>query len=71
MRDRIDRNFAAAVDFIAPDRGEALVREWLPLQQPDLSMTEYRMMAMMADAVLLSTNLLVSQPSASGSTGCW
>lgn len=68
IRDRIEHYFGAAMDFIARERGEALIRKWVPRQPAGPTMSEYRLMAMMADAVLLSTDLLVSLPSASGST---
>lgn len=43
------------------------MHKWLP-RKPDEMMTETRMLAMMADAVLLAADLLVSQPSPTGTT---
>src|SRR5262245_22201841 len=58
---------AAATSFMAPDRGEALIRKWLGRR--DLAgMSEDRLVAMSADAVLLAADLLLSYPAASGTT---
>lgn len=58
---------ASAMSFVARDRGEAMVRKWLG--RCDASgMSEERMVAMSADAVLLSADLLLSYPAASGTT---
>lgn len=67
LRDRVEHFFVAASDFIARDRGEATMQKWIP-RKPDEDMTETRMLAMMADAVLLAADLLVSQPSPMGTT---
>ena len=68
IQKRIVDLFAAATGFVVPERSEALMRKWTPRQQSDLSMPEHRLMAMMTDAAVLSADLVVSQPSASGST---
>ncbi|MDD2878647.1 MAG: DUF2786 domain-containing protein [Acidiphilium sp.] len=67
LRDRIEHFFVAASDFIARDRGESTMQKWIP-RKPDETMTETRMLAMMADAVLLAADLLVAQPSLTGTT---
>ncbi len=65
----IDGLIEAAAKFVARERGDGIVRKWLPLRDQDVrDMSEERMLAMMADAVLLSSDLLLSQPSASGAT---
>lgn len=64
---RLQEFFTAAIDFVAPGRADALMRKWAPREQPHSSIAEHRIIAMMADAILLSADLLVSQPSASGS----
>jgi hypothetical protein len=65
----IDGLIEAAAKFVARERGDGIVRKWLPLRDQDVrDMSEDRMLAMMADAVLLSADLLLSQPSASGAT---
>jgi Protein of unknown function (DUF2786) len=59
----------AAAKFVARERGEVMVRKWLPQRDRDVQdISEDRMVAMMADVVLLSEDLLLSQPSASGAT---
>jgi hypothetical protein len=58
---------AAAIQFVARDRGEALMRKWLNPCDPQAA-SENRMLAMMADATLLAADLLLSQPAASGTT---
>ncbi len=58
---------AAAVQFVPRERGEATIRKWLSRQNVE-EMPEGRMVAMAADAMLLSADLLVSQPSVSGTT---
>lgn len=65
---RLHDFFTTALDFIAPDRADALLRKWAPRDRSHSSITDDRMMTMMADAICLSADLLVSQPSASGST---
>lgn len=65
----IDGLIEAAAKFVARERGDGIVRKWLPQRERDVQdMSEERMLAMMADAVLLSSDLLLSQPSASGAT---
>jgi len=57
----------AAAQFVPHQRGEAMVRKWL--RRGDIEgLSEDRMIAMMADAVLLCRDLLLSQPSSSGAT---
>ncbi len=57
---------ASAMQFVARERGEATVRKWI---SRDIEMVpEDRMIAMAADAMLLSADLLLSQPAASGTT---
>lgn len=67
LRERIEHFFVAASDLIAKDRGEATTQKWVP-RKPDGAMTKTRMLAMMADAVLLAADLLVAQPSLTGTT---
>ena len=57
----------AAVPFVAPDRGEAMMRKWLPRRELG-GISEDQLSAMMLDAVLLAADLLLMQPSANGST---
>jgi len=57
----------AAMQFVPRDRGEALIRKWLP-RGDGLTVDGHQALAMMADAVLLSSDLLLSQPSTTGST---
>jgi len=60
---------AEAVHFMATDRAEALLRKWvIRSDMASASASEYRVLAMMADATQLATDLLLSQPSASGAT---
>ena len=55
--------------LVPPTRGEAMFRKWLaPCERDFPHMTEYRQIAMAADALLLSADLLLSQPSLSGAT---
>jgi Protein of unknown function (DUF2786) len=58
---------ASAMQFVPRDRGEAMVRKWLTRRDVE-AMSEDRMLAMAADAMLLSADLLLSQPAASGTT---
>jgi hypothetical protein len=58
---------AAAIHFVARDRGEALMQKWLD-RHDVTGASENRMLAMMADAMLLAADLLLSQPAASGTT---
>jgi len=57
----------AAMQFVPRDRGEAVVRKWLTRRDIE-QMSEERMLAMAADAMLLSADLLLSQPNLIGST---
>lgn len=58
---------SSALSFVAPERGEAMVRKWLGRCDID-EMSEERMLAMTADAMLLSVDLLLSYPATSGTT---
>jgi hypothetical protein len=61
---RIAALLAAAMPFVARDRGEAMVRKWFG--RCDIAvMSEERVVAMTADAMLLSADLLLSYPAAS------
>jgi len=57
----------AAVRFVPPGQSEALFRKWMPREQP-AGLTEDRLIAMAADAILLAGELLLTQPSHTGST---
>jgi hypothetical protein len=57
---------ALAMQCIAPERGQALGAKWLPREVE--AMSPDRMIATAGDATLLSADLLLSYPSASGST---
>jgi len=60
---------AAAINFVAPNRRDVLMRKFLPRRDRALEgLSEDQMLCMAADAFLLSSDLLLSQPSASGST---
>jgi hypothetical protein len=60
---------AEAMTFMSPERSEATIRKWLPKRDRDIAdISEERMIAMAADAMLLSADLQLSQPSASGTT---
>ena len=60
---------AAAMSFAPRERGDGLFRKWLPRREKDLEgLTENRVLAMTADAILLTGDLLLSQPSGSGTT---
>jgi hypothetical protein len=52
--------------FVPKQRGDDLFRKWL--KRGVETLPEERVIAMMADAVLLTADLLLSQPSASGGT---
>jgi hypothetical protein len=66
---QIDALMAAAMKFMSPERSEATIRKWLPKRDCDMAdIPEERMIAMAADAMLLSVDLQLSQPSASGTT---
>lgn len=56
-----------AIRFIAHDKADALMHKWIA-RVPIDALSEDRMLAMMADTTLLATDLLASQPSASGGT---
>jgi hypothetical protein len=58
---------SSALSFVAPERGEAMVRKWLGRCDID-EMSEERMLTMTADAMLLSVDLLLSYPATSGTT---
>jgi hypothetical protein len=58
---------AAAIHFVARERGDALMQKWLDRRSVE-GASENRMLAMVADAMLLAADLLLSQPSASGAT---
>ena len=49
---------ASALSFVARERGEAMVRKWLGRCDID-DLSEERMLAMTADPVLLSADLLL------------
>ena len=67
---QIDELLAAAMSFVPPDRGQAMIRKWLG--RFDLAaMSEERLVAMSADAVLLAADLLLSTPATSGTTVCF
>jgi hypothetical protein len=57
----------AAMKFVPARQAEATFRKWLPREEP-AGATEDRLVAMAADAVLLSGELLLTQPSLTGST---
>ena len=63
----IDRLVDDADQFIAPARKEAMVVKLIGRDSPG-GLSDGQMYAMAADAVLLSSDLLLSLPSASGST---
>lgn len=67
LHSRLQEYYIAAVDCVAKDRADAMMNRWIRRDAGD-SLTDARLVAMMADAVLLSTDLLVSQPSLSGTT---
>ena len=58
---------ASAGQFVPQDRGEAMIRKWLSRLDID-ALGADRMVAVMADATLLATDLLLSYPAASGAT---
>jgi hypothetical protein len=64
---QISALLASTMSFVARDRGEAMVRKWLGRCEPAAT-SEERLVAMSADAVLLSADLLLSTPAASGTT---
>jgi hypothetical protein len=57
----------AAAQFVPHRHAEAMMQKWLPREQP-AGLTEDRMLAMLADAIMLSNDLLLTQPSMTGST---
>ena len=66
---RIEAALESAARFVPRERGEAMFRKWVPRRDRDIEgLAEDRMIAMAADAVLLAADLLLSQPSASGTT---
>jgi hypothetical protein len=67
--DRIDALLEAAMRFVPRERGEALFRKWMPRRDRDVEgLAEDKVISMAADAVILSGDLLLSQPSGSGTT---
>lgn len=67
--DLIAELIEAARQYVPRERGEDLFRKWLPRRDKDVEgLSEKRMFAMTADAILLAGDLLLSQPSGSGST---
>ena len=65
--DQIAPLLASALQFVACERGQAMMRKWLGRRDVE-HVPEDRLLAMAADAVLLSADLLLSQPAASGAT---
>lgn len=66
---RIEAALESAARFVPRERGEAMFRTWLPRRDRDIEgLAEDRMIAMAADVALLAADLLLSQPSASGTT---
>jgi len=65
--ERIHALLEDARAFIAPDRQRAVLAKWIPRHGLD-ELSDYRTIAMMADAILLASDLLPSQPAAGGST---
>jgi hypothetical protein len=57
---------ASALQCVAPERGQAIFRKWIPRDVE--AMSADRMLATAADATLLTADLLLSHPSASGTT---
>ncbi len=67
--DRIEALLAAAMGFVPRERGEALMRKFLPRRDRDVeALDDARGLSMAADAVLLAADLVLSQPSWSGMT---
>ncbi len=67
--DRIEALLEAAIGFVPRERGEALMRKWLPRRDRDVEgLGDGRAISMAADAIFLVTDLLLSQPSFSGTT---
>lgn len=65
--DRIAELLVSAMQFVPRDRSQPMIRKWLAgCGLKGLSDKQY--MAMAADSALLSADLLLSQPSASGAT---
>ena len=58
---------AAANQFVAHDRRQAIIHKWIKGVDP-AGLSEHRSTAMMADAILLAADFLLSQPSLMGST---
>lgn len=67
-RARLTELYTAAQTCVPADRGQGLIRKWTGGCRPDAAVSDYRLAAMMADAVLLAADLMVSLPSPSGST---
>ncbi len=64
---QIGELLVSGMQFVARERGEATVRKWLSRRDIE-EISEERMVAMAADAMLLSADLLLSLPSVSGTT---
>ncbi len=59
----------AAVKFVALERGQALVRKWMPRRESGFEgASAARIAAMVEDAAAFAGDLLLSQPAASGAT---
>jgi microcompartment protein CcmK/EutM len=58
---------AAAMQFVPARHGQETMRKWLPRKEP-AGASEDRLVAMAADALLLSADLLLTQPSLTGAT---
>jgi len=67
--DRIAALLEAAIAFVPRERGEALFRKWLPRRDRDVeALDDAGGLWMVADAVLLAADIVLSQPSLSGTT---
>jgi Protein of unknown function (DUF2786) len=64
---QIEALLVSAMQFVPRDRGETMIRKWLTRSDAQ-NLSEDRLVAMAADAMLLSADLLLSQPAASGTT---
>jgi hypothetical protein len=63
----IDVLLQTAAQFVPNRHADAMMHRWLPREKP-AGLTEDRMVAMLADAIMLSNDLLLNQPSLTGST---
>ena len=69
LHEMVQRVLALAVEFTPRERGEAYIRKWIPRRDSEIQeMSEYRQLALMADAILLSQDVLLSAPSMTGVT---